>query len=363
LAGPDFDGPLRLEIWLKLETEAEPIRDAMAELTGAKVAARAPLGSANLLLEDKERDSTARQEIEGLLETLQGREVELLEARAHVDVLKIEVDRGQQEVRLLTESLGERESELKSKGEELNLKKQELGATNADLERVQTELFLVQRQSADQKCTLDKSAREMASLRKETALQQKQLDSSAKELAATTYELAKVSGEVAVLKRQMLARQNVIDELRKKRFWEVLNLVPALRQFLHLKRDRVSSESGMFIDLPRKLQETFWLEHPAGPTLAGQTIIVSGWVVTRSGEKIEGVQATVNGDKTPGVYGLARADVAAAHKGVSDYLHSGFVIELALPAGIHRVSLQWLTRSSGWDTFCSFQHEVREALE
>ncbi|HEX8899002.1 MAG TPA: hypothetical protein VF751_09910, partial [Chthoniobacterales bacterium] len=105
---------------------------------------------------------------------------------------------------------------------------------------------------------------------------------------------------------------------------------------------------------------TFWLEHPTGPTLAGETIVVSGWVVTPSGERIDGVQATVNGDTTSGVHGLERADVGAAHRGKDDYFHSGFMINLTLPAGLHEISLQSLTRSGDWDTFCTFLHEVQE---
>jgi hypothetical protein len=70
-----------------------------------------------------------------------------------------------------------------------------------------------------------------------------------------------------------------------------------------------------------------------------------------------------NGEKVPGVHGLERPDVGAAHKERSDYLHSGFVVDLLLPAGVHQVSLQYLTRSVGWTAFCCFEHEVQTPAE
>ena len=83
LAGPQFDGPLRLEIWLKTETRAEPIHDAMTELTSSIANVRAQIGEANLLLEETGRERVAEEGLaEALRDALKKRDDDLQKATA-----------------------------------------------------------------------------------------------------------------------------------------------------------------------------------------------------------------------------------------------------------------------------------------
>ena len=357
LAGPDFDGPLRLEIWLKIETRTEPIRKAMAELDRSSAALRAQIGAANLLLEERGHDEAAReQEAAALSETLMARDEELDQRREQIDALKLELDQLRQELLLKSEALKQRDSEIERSRQELTLTKQEVAIGAAALDRVRNEL---KKQNSLQKNALEDAARQTASIQKELACKRDAIDEAGRELEATTHELTKVAGELAVLKRRLTDQQMVIDELRDRPFWQALNPLPTLRRLVKAKS--ASSQSDNSFAFAKEPEQTFWLEHPVGPSSAGEKVIVSGWVVTPSGERIEGVEARVNDEKVAGVNGLKRVDVGAAYKERSDYLNSGFVIDLMLPVGSHQVSLQYLTRSQGWTTFCSFQHEVDAA--
>jgi hypothetical protein len=174
--------------------------------------------------------------------------------------------------------------------------------------------------------------------------------------------LTTVGSELTVLKRQLLNQQKIIDEIRAKPFWEDLNPLRRLRGYSYAKQ-ALHELGGLFTSSTELDSNTFWLEHPTGPSVAGEKIPISGWVVSTSGERIEGVEAVVDGNKFTGLYGLERPDVAAAHAARNVFLHSGFVIDVTLPPGSHQISLRYLTRGDSGTIFCAFQHEVREALD
>jgi glycosyltransferase involved in cell wall biosynthesis len=374
LAGPDFDGPLRLEIWLKTETRTEPIREAMAELTERSAASQVQISEARLLLEEKDRDWIASeqqmraltqqvesltQQVDSVTETLRARDQELGQAGEKIDSLKAELGQLREELLSSKDAIAQRDREIERSRHALASAESQLGTVQANLNRVRSEAALLKEETSHQKKTIDEAARRNLASEKKLALKQDESESAARELATTTHELTKAAAELAILKRRLLDQQTVLAELRQESPWKAFSSLPRLRQLLDGKPETSSSADDFAV--PKELEVTFWLEYPTGPSKEGEKIIVSGWAVTPSGERIEGIEALANGDRVTGVHGLERPDVAAAHKERSDYLHSGFVVDLSLPAGIHQLSLQYLTRSAGWTTFCSFEHEVDAA--
>ena len=280
---------------------------------------------------------------------------------AQREIASRDTQRDQTRQELISESgkLIERDPRIEHCLAELSSTQKQLTRAADDFNRAREELILMKKENSFQKNALEETVEQMASVQKELALKRGEIEEAERELAATMHELTRVAGEFAILKRRLIDRQTAIGELHEKPLWQVFI---KLHRFIYGKSALPDLDNGS--DSPEELNpQTFWLEHPTGPSTREGIVPVSGWVVTPSGETIDGVQAIVNGEKASGVHGLERPDVSAAHKGRSDYLHSGFMIELTLPVGVHQISLQWLTRSSGWDTFCSFQHEVREAME
>jgi glycosyltransferase involved in cell wall biosynthesis len=362
LSGADFDGPLRLEIWLKTETRPEPIREAMAELNAQSAQARAQIAGSHLLLEQKERDWAAKdQELEGLREMLTVRDHEVRETREQITALKEELDHADRQLNSNQKALAQSNSEIERRQQELVSLKGKVAAAVAERDRVQQELSLLKKNSALHETALEEASRLTVSAQNELAAKRDEVDELVRELGMTTHELTRVAAEIGVLKRRLLDQQRLINDLRERPFWRALNAFPTLQRFVKGKAPADLGQNDPAV--PEEPKEIFWLEHPAGPSKEGETIIVSGWVVTPSGERIEGVEARVNGEVVTGVHGLERGDVGAFHKERSDYLNSGFVIDLILPAGSHHVSLQYLTRSQGWTDFCSFQHEVYAGSE
>lgn len=341
ITGPDFDGPLRLEIWLRLETHPQPIHDAMLELTHLNARATTQIGETKLLLEEKTRDCSAKE--------------------AQIQAYGLEIERARQELISKNDELKELKSLLELSRAELTLARDELTSAGARLNHAQRELIWAKEKISSQQHALKETAGETASIQNDLAIRNREMDEAREELAATTQELALVAGELAVLKSRLIDQQKVIEELRAKPFWETLNPLTRLRRYLQTKELLHKLESDLVS--PNELDShTFWLEHPTGPSIVGEKVTVSGWVVDPSGERIEGVEAVVNGENITGLHGLERADVGAAHGEGSDFLHSGFLIGLTLPIGLHQITLRYLTRSHGWTAFCSFQHEVQEPL-
>jgi hypothetical protein len=320
--------------------------DKLLELRGDLERSRQALHFSN-------KESKARADETALLSE------QLEAAQREIASRDTQLDQTRQELISESAKLIERDSRIERCLAELSSTQKQLTRAADDFDRAREELILMKNENSFQKNALEEAVEQTASVQKELALKRGEIEEAERELAATTHELTRVAGELAVLKRRLIDRQTAIGELHEKPLWQVFI---KLHRFIYGKPALPDLDNGS--DSPEELNpQTFWLENPTGPSAREGTVPVSGWVVTPSGETIDGVQAIVNGERVSGVHGLERPDVRAAHKGRSDYLHSGFMIELTLPVGVHQISLQWLTRSSGWDTICSFQHEVREATE
>lgn len=100
----------------------------------------------------------------------------------------------------------------------------------------------------------------------------------------------------------------------------------------------------------------FRLDAPIDRRLFGEKLDISGWIFHRRGEPIQGVRALVQRPlaKLQTVRGRRkrnRPDVAAAFPDQPGAMGSGFLIELRLSLGRHRLQLQVLDATRVWRTF------------
>jgi glycosyltransferase involved in cell wall biosynthesis len=341
IIGPAFDGPVRLELWLKAEARSEQPDGPTLELARLSTRQTADLNEARSLLEQARRDCSAKED--------------------QLQAFRLQLERADQELNSRKRELVETGLQAGLYQAELASAKKDLAQQARDLDHARNELILLQKEISSQQCALRDAAEETARIQSELATKCNELDAGGRELAAATHELTTLADDFAVLKRHLLDQQKIIDEIRAKPFWEDLNPLRRLRAYSYAKRALHQLETPLVSSKEFDLN-TFWLEHPTEPSVAGEKIAVSGWVVSASGERIDGVEAVVNRNKFTGLYGLERPDVAAARGGRNDFLHSGFVIDVTLPPGSHRISLRYLTSGNNGTTFCSFQHEVREAV-
>jgi hypothetical protein len=81
---------------------------------------------------------------------------------------------------------------------------------------------------------------------------------------------------------------------------------------------------------PALLPVTGWIDDPAGDTVVGPRVRISGWALAASG--IRGVELHVGGQRLGGRIGIARDDIAAARPGYPDSARGGFEIDVDLAA-------------------------------
>lgn len=427
LTGPEFDGPLRLELWLKVETGTDAIGAGLADLAAANALSLAQIGETQKLLETtareesdreaedrssreslaaalRERDealaranetvarekataegtiawltaelSRTREQLDGTTAEVASRNLELAQARLSLGTVNeelrrqtLELDGVRQQLSSLTRELeasnSEREQnrlELAKRSDQLELLRKELQAQNSEAAAKTKELSLMaeelararkemKEEIASQQSVTQTLRKELASKQREVEDLTRELDQARNELLAGTHELAAVAADLAGLKGQFIKyKEEAEQRLREKTSWSSL-----ASWFSGAGKARKSNDS-----LPleaRSPARTFWLEHPTESSAEGEPVMISGWALSPTGGRVEGIRALINGQTYVGEHGFERKDVAAAQAENPGAGFSGFHIKVALATGVHNVSLERLSNGR-WEKFCSFQHEV-----
>jgi glycosyltransferase involved in cell wall biosynthesis/GT2 family glycosyltransferase len=352
-----FDGPLRLEAWLKTETGLDSIRRSISELATLSAQARAATSQTRGLLEESNRAFSDKQ--------------------AEIEALRVELREGATERETLSRARAAVEEEK--------------SALKKALEEVRTQL-------AAAKDETGKNHRELESARAEVGLAATQLEKSRLELKGKIAEAKRRGAEIARFREDLqtrvaqgeqlahelslLSKQLVVEHAAKVRLMEEFSRtgerVRTLKQDLALMREEpprnpnfIQTFLGVSIAPKRPEirdagtqeqvsppQYKFWLDSPAGPSARGEKTFFAGWVLPPPEEKVLGVRALVQGEISVGQYGFPRSDVAAAFSDSADSAYPGFSIGISLEDGIHEVALQALASTGRWHTFYIHQHEV-----
>jgi len=401
-----FDGPLRLEVWLKTEAGIDSVRKGIAELAAISSRAVAQESQSRGLLEQTTREASSK---EGEIQSL-GAELE--KALGERDAARAEVlQERQQQQRTIEERIGaqtrienlesarlELESELTNLRESLHCARTDTAqfiteleaerAYRANLEEQIRALEIKYRQTEEEaesfKAALAASATDSqekfkslkASLEAGAA---KEVDLIRGEALAAARELSVARDEIFRLQHHLLGQKTASTELRLKldaakeklrlqqseneQFkasiaWKATKPIRKIRRHFSKRRGQVAVEPRLTGDP----SYAFWLEHPDGPSVGGDKIIFSGWVIGPPQRLIYGVRAVVGGKVFVGEHGFKRPDVGAAHEGRVGATHAGFAIVVDLPPGLHDVSLQALNNKGEWKEFLSHRHTVMEPV-
>jgi glycosyltransferase involved in cell wall biosynthesis/cellulose synthase/poly-beta-1,6-N-acetylglucosamine synthase-like glycosyltransferase len=335
--GGKFDGPLRLEVWLKTEMGLDPIRRGISELASLSAAAAATTSQTRALLEQSSH-AISDKEVES--ETLRAKLEEAARERMGLE----------ETVDSLRSGLDETRKQLASVKSELSSRMKELDESQNDLRNQVIE----------------------------TKNQSRQVERFRQELKMGTSHSDWLSHDISLLKKQLVA-ENITKVDLIKEFIRSEEKIRSLKRDLALVREALSRKHGSLIQRllgGRSLEKTpglpdiesqvpsvpseyrFWLDSPAGPSAGGERVFFAGWVLSPPEGKVLGIRAVVQGDAFLGQYGFERSDVAATFSDRPDAAHPGFSVGIPLAMGVHEVALQALDATGKWVTFCSHQHEV-----
>ena len=144
-------------------------------------------------------------------------------------------------------------------------------------------------------------------------------------------------------------RDELLRQIQGSAAWKVVK--PIWKLFRRSNRRsparEISADLAFAFDLPKR-----W-------TTSRDVLLVKGWCFSRSGRQIAGVRARLGRKAKIARYGLRREDVAASFPEYPEAPHSGFTIELKVPAGTTKVQLETIEHGSDWKTF--FEAELIRA--
>ena len=311
IRGVELSEPLKLELWLRAENGPAPLESILKTFVTT---------NAELLRKVEEK----RVELNSTREALDRKAEEF--ARCSADL-----DREKRASAELNDKLMQHKHELQETRARLHSLEKERMLQESALRTVGDKL-------ADEERLADQLDREVQILRSE--------------LAATIYELSEVTAEVADLKREFVAYKEQVEQQP-----EETALEKVFGPWKTVLGNRAGAARSSRIELKSPVP-TFWIEHPTGPTVEGETIAVSGWALSSTARAVEGIRAATSGQIFVGQHAFERKDVAAAHPDNSEAALSGFIVHLNLSIGTHIITLERLVNSR-WEAFASLRHEVR----
>jgi glycosyltransferase involved in cell wall biosynthesis/GT2 family glycosyltransferase len=328
--GGKFDGPLRLEVWLKTETGIDSIRRGISELATLSVQALTASSHAQALLEQSSRALSERDEV---LLRLSKADMEKEALAEQVASLKPRLDNAQHRLVLA-------ENKLESTGAELEKARRDRTRAARDATTQRKEMERLERDLNTRALELEDLSRQITLLNNQLGAEYFGKSLLIEQVTLTAERLSSLKKELALLRQaEADRRRGVIGRL----LGHSSPVVPP-------QPDSKSKNA-------REHRYSFWLDSPTS-VAAADKIFLSGWVVPPAGEKVLGVRALVDTQIFLGQFGFERSDVAAAFDNRPDAQRPGFGVAISLPVGTHEIILQALISNGTWKKVYSYQQEV-----
>ena len=353
-----FDGPLRLEVWLKTETGIVSIRKGISELAAISSRALAQESQSRGLLEQTTREASSKDaEMQSLKDQ---------NARQQADIENLEATRI-----ALEADLAELRESLHCARTDIAQFISELEAERVYRTNLEEEIKLLEaghkKSEAKAESFRAENARELDQARAQCASAGQELATARKELLSLRHHLlghkntsTELRLKLDVAKERVRRQQSEIEQFKASTLWKAVKPIQKLRNHFVKRRGQAALAE------PRQNNHdaayAFWLEHPERPSAAGSKIVFSGWVIGPPRQLVYGVRAVIGGKVFAGEHGFERPDVAAAHDGRVGATHAGFAIVVDLPPGLHDVSLQALNNKGQWKEFLSHRYTVMEPV-
>ena len=100
----------------------------------------------------------------------------------------------------------------------------------------------------------------------------------------------------------------------------------------------------------------FEIELPKEWRTRRDILLIKGWCFSKSGPELAGIRAKVGRKGKIGRYGIERPEIAEKFRGDSCVRRSGFAIELPVPPGRSKVTLEAIALGGDWQPF--YEHEL-----
>lgn len=265
-----------------------------------------------------------------------------------------EIDQIHNELASTNSELAARISEVEEARKNLALRTAELGHYRKEWVLAKNELAFLASNA------LDQTHKEFSSKDKELAARTSERDQLRNDLIGERMATVELRQKLAAAESTAENQGAVLGKLTSSPLAQGVRLFWGLRRYPSEHRTEQVSSDQSFSDRASERYK-FWLEHPTDSSSERRDIFFSGWVLGPPGVKIEGIRARANGRIFVGQYGFEREDVAAALSDRADAKYSGFNIDVILPVGAHKVSLEVLTASGEWQLFASSRYEVRQS--
>lgn len=368
LSGPEFDGPLILEAWIRLNTSPPVIIEALAKDSALREAARASdretaRREEQLQIQldvqktqlDAQKSELARQGIEleaqkrdyaVAAEQLLTRETEIGQLRGSV------LDREQENARLsdTIASLEKKQEQLvkeaNDRGQALALVEQDLSLLKSRFEALKRERGELLRERGEQTRLLSRLEQDTVSQKRELAQLRDQILEVASQLAHDRRAMWNARVRRADATARLLQREQELRRIKRSLPWKTVKPLWKLGRFF------AAEETP-----PAARQIAFAIDSPADWNDISEKVVISGWCFHPTGEQIAGVRARIGGKTHIGHYGFERNDVAGIIGHGSVARHSGFTIECKIPAEPSTIVIETIVQGEEWKAF--FERELK----
>jgi len=180
----------------------------------------------------------------------------------------------------------------------------------------------------------------MGLVRRQTLTLEAGLERSEREACLQKVKRAEVAARLADRERRLKRIEGSGIWKSVKPLWKLLN---------RSRRQKLPTQASSS-DL------AFGLEAPTQWKISGEILLIKGWCLSRGGREIAGIRAKIGKKGRLGRYGLARPNLAFPIGRASAALHSGFTIEMPVPAGVSTVRLEAIVHGGDWEAF--FEHQI-----
>ena len=278
--GGKFDGPLRLEVWLKTDTGLESIRKGISELASMSSQAAAATSQTQGLLEQSNRAFSEKEtELEALRVELQevarGREEAIARAKRIEEAAQQEKAALEEKVKLAEEAIQQKKAALEEKVKHLEQATQQEKAALAEKVELAEKAAQQQKAALEEEVRLlrgqlDEADKQAALVRSKVASQITELEKARRESAITAVKLERSNAELDKARREAKAQR--AETKRQVKHNEILAHDYAS---LNSRAERIQQELTLF-------KEQLVVEHEAKLRLIEE--------FSRAGEKIRSLK-------------------------------------------------------------------------
>lgn len=319
LSGPEFNGPLILEAWIRLNTSRPVIIEALAK-----------------------RDYAAAAE------QLLARETEIGKLRGSVLDRELENARLSDTIASLEKKQDQLLKEANDRGQALIIVEQDLSLLKSRFEALKKERGELLRERGEQTRLLSRLEQDTVSQKRELAQLRDQLSEVAGQLAHDRRAMWNARVRRADATARLLQREQELRQIKRSLPWKTVKPLWKLGRFFAAEETPSAAR-----------QIAFAIDSPADWDNISEKVIISGWCFHPTGEQIAGVRARIGPKTHMGRYGLERNDVAGAigHGSIARY--SGFTIECTIPPEPSRIVIETIVQGEEWKAF--FARELKRS--